>query len=225
MSEESNTETNTETEFLSYCNVADVYRISGIDSSKVSEDDVKYHIEESQFILDNMVGTTFLKKEYEWEIYGDNKSQFFLPKYPIISIVSIEQNGEDITDKYDYDLFKKTGLLNFHTRNTLTRFDILDKLIIKFEYGYNLDLENKANFTELNYIVRKITAILTARNILIQQIGGTSDDITSYSLPELQASKGEPYTNIRATIKGLQDELNYTIKNNQNIFKKRIMVV
>jgi len=49
-------------------------------------------------------------------------------------------------------------------------------------------------------VVEELCASLAALRALTKMMGGSYDDVTSYSVPDYSASKGEPYTNMRATI-------------------------
>ena len=56
-------------------------------------------------------------------------------------------------------------------------------------------------------VVRDFAACLAGLRALVFMIGGSYDDVTNYSVPEFSASKGEPYTNLRATIIEMQKRL------------------
>ena len=57
------------------------------------------------------------------------------------------------------------------------------------------------------YNVRDLTANLAALQALVRLIGGSFDDVTAYTIPEMSVSKGEPYTNMRAAIIEIQKRI------------------
>ena len=56
-------------------------------------------------------------------------------------------------------------------------------------------------------VVRDLCANLAGLRALTRMIGGSYDDVTSYSIPDFTASKGEPYTNLRAAIIEMEKRL------------------
>ncbi|MCK5019043.1 MAG: hypothetical protein KAS32_18425 [Candidatus Peribacteraceae bacterium] len=55
--------------------------------------------------------------------------------------------------------------------------------------------------------VRELSASLAGCACFFAMIGGSFDDVTSYTIPEMSVSKGEPYTNMRAAIIELQKKI------------------
>lgn len=52
--------------------------------------------------------------------------------------------------------------------------------------------------------VQELSATLAGINVMVYLMGGSYDDATSYSVGDIQISKGEPWTNLRATIVHLE---------------------
>lgn len=85
------------------------------------------------------------------------------------------------------------------------KIQFMDK---SFEGGIR-DLKIKYTYgaSAVPFVIRDFCASLAALRCLIVLIGGSYDDVTNYSIPEFSASKGEPYTNLRATIVELEKKI------------------
>ena len=49
-------------------------------------------------------------------------------------------------------------------------------------------------------LIRQTTAAIAGMAAIVGLMGGTFDDVTAYTIPEMSVSKGEPFTNMRATL-------------------------
>ena len=75
-------------------------------------------------------------------------------------------------------------------------------------YGIqNVKVSYNVGRSSVPYNVRQLTASIAALGCLINMIGGSFDDVTSYSIPDMSVSKGEPYTNVRAAIRELENRI------------------
>jgi len=117
-------------------------------------------------------------------------------------------DGTSVTTSllYKYD---STGeiVLKQTAEETIFKNTEPQQVVIQYTYGYNYDFTsgNIANNPKA-YMIRNICAIVAAIAALVNQIGGTFDDVTAYTLPEFTVSKGEPFTNIRETIMRLNNQ-------------------
>ena len=68
----------------------------------------------------------------------------------------------------------------------------------------NIKVRYNVGMASVPYNVRDLTANLAALQALVKLIGGSFDDVTAYTIPEMSISKGEPYTNMRAAIIEIQ---------------------
>lgn len=68
----------------------------------------------------------------------------------------------------------------------------------------NLKVRYNVGMASVPYTVRDLTANLAALQALVRLIGGSFDDVTAYTVPQMSISKGEPYTNMRAGIIEIQ---------------------
>lgn len=128
---------------------------------------------------------------------GNDLATFYLPYYPIVSLLALDIAGTTVTpaNVYTYD---KIGKLQLHIKigpETTAFIENYPQCItVKWVYGVYPIPRN----------IIRLTASIAAIKCLIQQIGGTYNDVTSYVIPHLSASKGEPYTNIREALTRLE---------------------
>jgi hypothetical protein len=136
---------------------------------------------------------SFIQGRYD----GKDTDKFFLPNYPIkiLESVNIDSTTVAVTDVFQYEKKGKLVLSNSAARGYFT--------------------SKKAQLNHINYwfgvypipyIVKRLTAVIAAIQILNQQMGGTFDDPSTYTLPEGSVSVGQAYINIEGTIRRLDDE-------------------
>lgn len=191
---------------MAYCTSSDVYRLAGISSSVVSEENVNEHILEAQSEIDLYFNTTFETASVTETLDGNGTNKLMLMYYPISSLTSLTIDGTSVTTSKVY-LYSNIGKIQLKSDAEQTVF--LDtepqQVVITYVYGYNWDFSNIYSNPKA-YVIRKLCSIIAGKMSLIAQIGGTYDDVTSYNLPEFSASKGEPYTNIREALTRLDNE-------------------
>ena len=71
----------------------------------------------------------------------------------------------------------------------------------------NVKVRYNVGAATVPYNVRDLTANMAALQCLVRLIGGSFDDVTAYTIPEMSVSKGEPYTNMRAAIIEIQKRI------------------
>ena len=188
-----------------YCTVEQVWERSGQDDTFVNRSTTLMYIKESMDNIDSMMGKSFqygtsVTEWFDTSQPDENikRTSVFLRYTPIISMVSVEEydtdnNLSETHDSDDYWIDLKTGYL----RLTSGEFgQQKHRIKVVYTYGYET-------------VPRKISSlctILSAMKSLIHQIGGTYDDVTSWSAGGLSISVGEPYTNMARNIEFLAKE-------------------
>ena len=197
---------------MPYTTSNDVYRKAGIDSTVISVDDVNSFIAESDAEIDAMYQKSFANAttETEWiDIENLDEDEdidtIFLDKRPVQSITSLESydtSGTLITtwEASDYWLDSGMGRIRLVSK-TFAHQNHRVKAV--YTYGYTAVPTN----------IAALSATISAMRVLIDQIGGTYDDVTSYSLPSgVTIGVGEPYMNMTRAIEKHKDEKDRLIK-------------
>jgi len=198
---------------MSYCTNEDVYRKAGIDSTVVSELDVERFKKESDAEIDAMYQKSFgnAQSETEWlDVENLDEDEdidtIFLEKRPVQSITSLE--SYDVTDTLaitwttdDYWLDTGMGRIRLKSK-TFSHQNHRIKAV--YTYGYS----------DVPVNIAALSATICAMRVMINQIGGTYDDVTSYSLPSgVTIGVGEPYMNMTRAIEKLKNERDELKKN------------
>lgn len=185
---------------MAYITNSDVYRVCGITSSVISTGDVDSFIGEAESYVENMLGTKFFVSPDTYadevtETYdGNDLDYLFLDHFPVVSVESLTINGTSVTTTALY-LWESTGKIQLKDTAEKTYFDANKPQLVSITYRYGEEASNR---------VIHFTAMLAGMMALIHQIGGTFDDVTSFQLPEMSGSLGEPYTNIREGLNQLK---------------------
>lgn len=176
-----------------YTQPAYVYSRAGQNEDFVSAKDVNYFITEAMGEVDKMMGKTYdystsVTEWFDTTLPNPNTkiTKIFLNYRPIRSIVSIEEydtNGA-IAETYtssDYYADMNTGMVGLYTEE----FEHQEHRV-KAVYDYGFDVV-PAN-------IQQLTTVFAALKMLLNHIGSSVDDITSYSACGISLSVGEPYT-------------------------------
>lgn len=136
---------------------------------------------------------------------GDDTNTLFLSYRPIKNLQSLSISGVTVTPSKVYK-WEDEGYLELHGQlnpeATYFTRQYPQNVVVSWVYGvYPVPAD-----------VKRLVASIAAQQCLIEQIGGTYNDVTNYSIPHLSASKGEPYMNIRATIDYLKKEIDMLLK-------------
>lgn len=126
---------------------------------------------------------------------GNGKTYLFLRNFPIFTIQSLSIDSTSVTTSNLY-LYKEEGKIELKSGAEYSYFNDTTPQLVRISYSYGV--------YPMPRHIKELTAILAGMRTLIDQIGGTYNDVTSYTLPELSASKGEPYTNIREALSRLE---------------------
>ncbi len=176
-----------------YTQTSYVYSRSGQNEDFVSENDVKYYIVEAMGEVDKMMGKVYnySTRVVEWfdttQPNPDTKiTKVFLTYRPIRTVTSVEEydtTGE-MTETYassDYYIDMDTGMLGLYTE----KFEHQERRV-KVVYNYGFDT--------VPADIQQLTTVFAALKMLLNHIGSSVDDITSYSACGISLSVGEPYT-------------------------------
>lgn len=198
---------------LLYCTTSSVYRKAGIESTVVDEDDVADYIIEAMAEIDSLYQRSFgnAQTKTEWfdiEDLDENEAitELYLGYRPVQSITSViaYDKTDTLSVTYtteNYWLDKGIGRIRLKTKE-FTHQNHRVKVI--YTYGY----------TTVPVNIKNLAATICAMRILLQQMGGTYDDVTSYTLPSgVSIGVGEPYMNMTRAIEKLEKEKNGLLKN------------
>lgn len=146
---------------------------------------------------------------------GNDLDKFYLPYYPIIELLTLTVESTSVTPA-QVTIYNNKGMLKLDKGNLSPESslftDAYGKCIgVKWVYGVYPIPRN----------IIRLTAAIAAIQCLITQIGGTYNDVTSYSIPHFTASKGEPYVNIREALVRCDNEVKRILK---SIIKRPVVV-
>lgn len=110
---------------------------------------------------------------------------------------SLESDEFDttLTNHYDYEAIGDGRKIKLF-RTTLLSPRVYNDIQVNGSYGQSTIPDH----------IKQLTKVLAAIRAIVQLTGGSFDDVTSYQIGEYQASLGEPYTNLQATIRLLESE-------------------
>lgn len=116
---------------------------------------------------------------------------------PLIALnsLTIESTDIDVDDVYVYT---HQGTLTLGKNAAQRNFYAGDPQAVNMIYIFGV--------YPLPRIIKRLCVCIAGMKTLVSQIAGTYDDFTSLSMPGLEGSKGEPYTNIRESVQRLQNE-------------------
>ena len=113
---------------------------------------------------------------------------------PTISEIYMQDPIEEELSPRGIQIYSELGKLAFINHDFSGG---LRDLKTRYTYGYST----------VPARVKDLCASLASLRALTTMIGGSYDDVTNYSIPKFSASKGEPYTNLRATITEIEKRL------------------
>lgn len=149
--------------------------------------------------IDNTSQFRIVKLGYINEtIDGSGIDTQFTIQQPLINLNELTIDSTEITTSYIHQYLNSGKLVLGVSAESKFFSDTYPKLInMKYVYGVY----------PMPQIIKRLCIIIASIRTLTAQIAGTYDDFTNVSLPGgVTASKGEPYTNIREAVSGLQGE-------------------
>ena len=181
----------------------DVLRVTGIpsqaDGGPLTDADIDTHVVFAEAIAEKYLATSLQPggTSKTLTLDGSGVDTLFLPYMPIRSITSLTIDGTSVTPSNVW-LYGDEGYLRLKTTAEVTKFknNSYQQIVLTFVYG-----------REPTEVDKLFVATIAGIHALVQQVGGTFDDVTSYSIPEFTASKGEPWTQIRETLQRLLNQL------------------
>lgn len=131
-------------------------------------------------------------------IDGTGIQEMFINYQPLINLNSLTVDSVSVTPSNIYQ-YKPEGKLLLSTDAEVSWFANNEPQLVNLKYIYGV--------YPIPRIIQRLCICLAGIRTLTAQIAGTYDDFTSVSLPGgFTGSKGEPYTNIQASLNFLQGE-------------------
>jgi len=128
---------------------------------------------------------------------GTGTEVFFLDQVPLLLLETLTVDSTSVTTSSVYQ-YKNYGKLELGTDAEVSFFSATTPQLVDLAYWYGM--------YPIPRIVERYTTLLAGMRALTAQIGGTFDDVTSFSVPHMTGSLGEPYTNIREALTRLEKE-------------------
>jgi hypothetical protein len=135
---------------------------------------------------------------------GNGRKDLVLPFYPLNELESLEIADVEVSISSVYK-HKPIGKIELSTSSEYQIFSATYPQQVKIKYWYGVP--------SITDDVKRFTEIRAALAILQQQMGGTFDVPSTFSLPDLNVSIGQAYVNIRGTVDVLQKEYDELKKN------------
>lgn len=132
-------------------------------------------------------------------IDGNNKNYMFLPKFPIRSLEYLKIDNTEISVN-TLNIYRNEGKIVLSSDSELQTFLKTRPQLIKVKFWHGVD--------DLPEDVRRLVEVKSALQLLSQQMGGTFDVPSTFSLPDLNVSIGQAYVNIKGAVDVLQKEYN-----------------
>jgi hypothetical protein len=134
---------------------------------------------------------------------GKGYTYFYTDYYPIQALETVTLSGVDVSASNVY-VYKSTGKLVLKSGAEANRFGGVNPQDVELTYWYGVD--------KLEYAVKRVVELRAAIQILGQQMGGTFDDPSTVTLPDMTVSVGQAYINIRSSLETLKEEYNELLK-------------
>ncbi len=158
---------------------------------------------------------TYLNKQ-TITVDGTGGYEILLKDYPIVQIdqLKIEDTEISSTDYVVYPEVGKIVLLNTSTTQYFVKpVQNTKRKKIEITYHWGVLPEFKRNKIEINRVIKRATCLIASLQALAYQMGGTYDDLSTFSLPEFSGSIGQAYVNIKGVVDVITKELEDYKKN------------
>ena len=148
---------------------------------------------------DNTSTYRIIKLGYKDEtVTGSGMREQFVGYQPLINLNSLTIDSTSVTPSYVYQ-YNYSGKLELSSDAEYSYFSNATPQLVNITYIYGV--------YPLPRIIKRLCICIAGVRTLTGQIAGTYDDFTSVTLPGgFTGSKGEPYTNIQASLNFLQGE-------------------
>jgi hypothetical protein len=176
-----------------YCTADEVWLRAGQDETFVVKDNVINYIKQSMVEIDEIYQKSFNYSNDKTEYFDTSQpdenvkvTSIFLTFTPVRAITSVKEydtSGNEVADHEaaDYWLDSGTGMIQLRTEefgHQKHRVEVI------YTYGFDT-IPNKIN---------NLCIILSAMKVLLNFIGESVDQVTSYNACGISVSVGEPYT-------------------------------
>ena len=188
-----------------YCTPDEVWLRAGQDETFVDRDTVIDYIRKSMSDINEIYQKNFQYSNDITEWFDTDQpdenvevSAIFLTYTPVRSVTSVKEYDTDGTEVdshtgSDYTLHAKTGRIKLRTEEFGHQ---IDRVEVVYKYGHDT-IPNKIN---------DLCTILSAMKVLLNFIGESVDQVTSYNACGISVSVGEPYTASARAIEFLTKE-------------------
>jgi hypothetical protein len=158
---------------------------------------------------------TYLNKQTV-TIDGSGGYELLLRDYPIVQVDKIEIEGTEI-DADDYVIYPEVGKIVLKDTASKAYFtkpiQNTYRKQVEITYHWGVLPEFKRNKIDINRVIKRATCLIASLQALAYQMGGTYDDLSTFSLPEFSGSIGQAYVNIRGVVNVMIKELDDYKKN------------
>ncbi len=158
---------------------------------------------------------TYLNKQTV-TIDGTGGYELLLRDYPIVQVDKIEIEGTEI-DADDYVIYPEVGKIVLKDTASKAYFtkpiQNTYRKQVEITYHWGVLPEFKRNKIDINRVIKRATCLIASLQALAYQMGGTYDDLSTFSLPEFSGSIGQAYVNIRGVVDVMIKELDDYKKN------------
>ena len=134
---------------------------------------------------------------------GDATDTIFTDKYPIVKVESITINSTEVTASsvYTYDY---SGKIKTSSSSEVKYWSSSYPQDNEIVYWYGIK--------PIERLIKQLTGYVAARNILVEQMGGTFDTPATFQIPEMSGSIGQAYINIKSTVDMIQAKIDAILK-------------
>ena len=143
-------------------------------------------------------------------IDGTGTDTILVPDYPIVQVDSIKINAVTI-DSDNYYIYKDTGKIILKNTASSVVFtapeDNTRRQLIVIDYHWGVLPENRRSSISMPGRIKRFCGVIASLQALTYQMGGTYDDLSTFSLPEFSGTIGQAYINIKGTLDALSNEL------------------
>lgn len=194
-----------------YCTIEDVYRKTELTSNDISESSIYEHILDAQSEVNEWYNTSFLNSVETTEWFDTREDELITIPEPNINLVYLTNTPvQEITSMEEYD-GTNTKVRTWAATEYWLNQDTGEVRLISDVFGkqfHRLKVVYKYGFTEPPRIVRRLTMVIASLSVLVERMGGTYYDLSSYTLPTgVTVDKTEPYEKISKSIVIIKEEL------------------
>lgn len=180
-------------ELKMYCTPDEVWMRAGQDETFVAKDDVVDYIKKSMSDIEEIYQKNFQYSNDVTEWFDTDQPDqntkvraIFLTYTPVRAVTSVkeyDQSGDEVESHTgdDYTLDLKTGRIKLRSKEFGHQ---TERIEVVYTYGHDTIPES----------INNLCTILSAMKVLLNFIGESVDQVTSYNACGINVSVGEPYT-------------------------------